>query len=166
MRRFIICGLFAAIALALAVPAMAQSQGDDKYVGIGFIVGEPTGLDAKFFLNNEHALEFGLAWDLNGQNELHLQGDYLWHRYGLIDLKNGDEMPLFFGIGARFVATEDDPGDNHNDDDVFGIRFPVGLAYMFTNYPFDIFMEIVPILDLTPDSDFDLEGALGARFWF
>ena len=165
MRRFIICGLFAATALTLAAPA-AQSQGDDKYAGIGFIVGEPTGLDAKFFLNNEHALEFGLAWDLSGEDDIHLQGDYLWHRYGLIDLKNGDEMPLFFGIGARFVARDGHDNEGHDFDDVFGIRFPVGLAYMFTNYPFDIFMEIVPILDVVPDSDFDLEGAIGARFWF
>lgn len=164
MKRSIIVGLIAALATALAVPAMAQ--GDDKYVGLGFIVGEPTGLDAKFFLNNEHALEFALAWSLDGQNELHLQGDYLWHRYNLINLNNGDEMPLFFGIGARMIFEEEDPGDNDDDDDIIGIRFPVGLAYMFTNYPFDIFAAIVPILDLTPDSDFDLEGAIGARFWF
>jgi hypothetical protein len=162
MKRSIISALAAALTIAAALPALAQ---DDKYAGVGFIVGEPTGLDAKFFLNNEHALEFGLAWSLSGQNEMHLQGDYLWHRYDLIDLNNGDEMPLFFGIGARFVFTEDDPGD-HNDDDIVGIRFPIGLEYIFTNYPFDIFAEIVPILDLTPNSDFDLEGAVGARFWF
>ena len=161
MRRSIICGVVAALALALAAPAMAQSsKGDNKYAGVGFIVGEPTGLSAKFFLNNEHALQFGLAWSLDGANELHLQGDYIWHRYGLIDLKNGDEMPLYFGVGGRFIFSEGDK------DDIFGIRFPVGLDYLFTNYPFDIFVEIVPILDLTPDSDFDLEGALGARFWF
>jgi hypothetical protein len=155
MKRIIICAAIAAIAGA-AVPAAAQ---DTKHAGIGFIVGEPTGLDAKFFMNNEHALEFGLAWSLSGENEMHLQGDYLWHRYGLIDLQNADEMPLFFGVGGRVVLIED-------FDDVVGIRFPVGLAYMFTNYPFDIFAEIVPILDLTPDTDFDLEGAIGARFWF
>lgn len=156
MKRFINFGLIAALTIAVAAPAMAQ---DTKHAGVGFIVGEPTGLDAKFFLNNENALEFGLAWSLSGHNEMHLQGDYLWHRYDLIELNNGDEMPLFFGVGARWVSV-----DEH--DDVFGIRFPVGLAYMFTNYPFDIFAEIVPILDLTPDSDFDLEGAIGARFWF
>jgi len=160
MRRSIICGLIAALALALAAPAMAQSQGDNKYAGVGFIVGEPTGLSAKFFLNNEHALQFALAWSLSGQNEMHLQGDYVWHRYNLIDLKNGDELPLYFGVGGRFIFSEGD------EDDIFGIRFPVGLDYLFTNYPFDIFAEIVPILDLTPDSDFDLEGAIGARFWF
>jgi len=153
MKRIITCAL---VAIAIASPTLAQ---DTKHAGIGFIVGEPTGLDAKFFMNNEHALEFGLAWSLSGENEMHLQGDYLWHRYGLIDLTNGDEMPVFFGIGGRIILRED-------FDDVVGIRFPIGLAYMFTNYPFDIFAEVVPILDLTPDTDFDLEGAIGARFWF
>jgi hypothetical protein len=153
MIRTIFCAAFAALA---AAPAAAQ---DTKYAGIGFIVGEPTGLDAKFFMNNEHALEFGLAWSLSDENDLHLQGDYLWHRYGLIQLQNADEMPLFFGVGGRVILRE-------NVDDVVGIRFPIGLAYMFTNYPFDIFAEIVPILDLAPDTDFDLEGAIGARFWF
>jgi hypothetical protein len=156
MNRAITCAILAAIALAVALPARA---GDDKYVGLGFIVGEPTGLDLKFFMNNEHALEFGLAWSLSGENEMHIQGDYLWHRYDLIDMTNGDEMPFYFGIGGRMILVED-------HDDVVGIRFPIGLAYMFTNYPFDIFGAIVPILDLTPDTDFDLEGAVGARFWF
>jgi hypothetical protein len=156
MQRSLIFGLIAALAIASAAPATAQ---DTKHVGVGFIVGEPTGLDAKFFLNNENALEFGLAWSLSGDNELRVQGDYLWHRYDLIELSNGDEMPFFFGVGLRWVSVDE-------FDDVFGIRFPIGLAYMFTNYPFDIFAEIVPILDLTPDTDFDLEGAIGARFWF
>jgi hypothetical protein len=158
MIRSILCALVvAAIATAVAVPAFAQ---DAKTFGLGFIVGEPTGIDAKFFLSsNERALEFAAAWSLSGENDLHLQGDYLWHRYGLFDLKNQDEMPLYFGIGARAVLRED-------VDDVVGIRFPVGLAYMFANYPFDIFVAIVPILDIAPDTDFDLEGALGARFWF
>ncbi len=157
MLRSIVCAIIVAVvATAVASPASAQ---DDKTFGIGFIIGEPTGIDAKLFLNNERALEFAAAWSLSGDNDFRLQGDYLFHRYGLFDLKNQDEMPLYFGIGARGVLAE-------NQDDVFGIRFPVGLAYMFANYPFDIFVAIVPILDVAPETDFDLEGAIGARFWF
>ena len=145
-------------ALALAATA-APSHADDKRVGLGFILGEPTGIDVKFWLANEHALEFGAAWSLSGNNEFHLQGDYLFHKYDLFQLKTADELPLFFGVGGRMILVD-------NYDDVFGIRFPVGLAYIFANYPFDIFGEVVPILDVAPDSDFDLEGAVGARFWF
>ena len=135
------------------------NRSGSKQVGLGFIIGEPTGIDLKIFLNRVHALEFALAWSLSDENEMHLQGDYLWHKYDLIDLDNGDEFPLFFGVGGRVVLRDE-------RDDIVGIRFPVGLDYIFTNYPFDIFFELVPILDVAPDTDFDLEGAIGARFWF
>ncbi len=42
----------------------------------------------------------------------------------------------------------------------------IGLDYYFGSAPFDIFGEIVPILDFFPDVDFELEGAIGGRFWF
>lgn len=159
MTRSTIYAILAALALTTAaLPAVAQEQAT-KHVGLGFIVGEPTGISLKMFLNNTNALDFAAAWSLSGNNDFHLQGDYLFHKYDLIDLKNSDDFPLFFGIGLRMVLIE-------NYDDVVGIRFPVGLDYLFANYPFDIFAEIVPILDLAPDSDFDLEGAIGARFWF
>jgi len=137
----------------------AQTDSGSKQVGLGFIIGEPTGIDLKIFLSRVHALEFALAWSLSDDNELHIQGDYLWHKYDLIDLDNGDEMPLFFGVGGRVELRDD-------RDDVVGIRFPIGLDYIFTEYPFDIFFELVPILDVAPETDFDLEGAIGARFWF
>ena len=157
MIRSILCAIVVAVVVtAVAFPASAQ---DAKTFGLGFIIGEPTGIDAKLFLNNDRALEFAAAWSLSGSNNLRLQGDYLWHRYGLIELNNSDEMPLYFGVGGRVVLVD-------NSDDVVGIRFPVGLAYMFANYPFDIFFALVPILDIAPDTDFDLEGAIGARFWF
>jgi hypothetical protein len=155
MRKLMISTLCAVALCAAVTPGHAA----DKHVGLGFIVGEPTGVDAKFWLANSHALEFGLAWSLDNNEHLHLQGDYLFHKWDVFDLTNGDQLPLFFGIGARLVLID-------HADDVFGVRFPVGLAYIFANYPFDIFGEIVPILDLVDETDFDLEGAIGARFWF
>jgi len=155
IRKFIFAGMTA----LLVTTAMGTASAQEKNVGLGFIIGEPTGIDVKFNLNKVHALEFALAWSLSDENDLHIQGDYLWHKYDVIDLNNSDEMPLFFGIGGRIILRE-------HPDDVVGVRFPVGLDYIFANYPFDIFVEIVPILDLAPDTDFDLEGAIGARFWF
>lgn len=149
----------ASLTALLVATAVGTASAQEKNVGLGFIIGEPTGIDVKINLTKIHALEFALAWSLSDENDLHIQGDYLWHKYDVIKLNNSDEMPLFFGIGGRIILRED-------VDDVVGVRFPVGLDYIFANYPFDIFVEIVPILDLAPDTDFDLEGALGARFWF
>ena len=53
-----------------------------------------------------------------------------------------------------------------NADDDIGIRIPIGLSYMFGDDPFDIFVEVVPILDLVPDTDFDLNAAIGFRWFF
>jgi hypothetical protein len=153
--------VFASLAALLVATAVGTASAQEKKIGLGFIIGEPTGIDVKINLTKVHALEFALAWSLSDENDLHLQGDYLWHKYDVIKLDSSDEMPLFFGVGGRMILQEND-----NVDDVFGVRFPVGLDYILANYPFDIFVEVVPILDLAPDTDFDLEGAIGGRFWF
>jgi len=156
--------------LAIAAPSIAQDEGstkskpkgssevENKNVGIGIIVGEPTGLNIKWFLANGQAISGSVAWSLSGDSDLHLQAEYLFHRYDLISVEKG-RLPLYFGVGARLILRE-------NADNTFGARVPVGLAYEFSGAPFDVFVEVVPILDLTPDTDFDLEGAIGGRFWF
>lgn len=126
--------------------------------GLGIIIGEPTGVNGKLRLNKSNAIDGAVAWSLSGNNSFHIHGDYLYHNYSLIKVEKG-ELPFYFGVGGRVKFRE-------NADDDVGIRFPVGLAYEFADAPFDIFGEIVPILDLAPDTDFDLEGALGARFFF
>ena len=152
MKRTLI-SVFVLVAVLAATAAAETST-----FGAGIIIGEPTGIGIKLHLNSGNALAFGVAWSLDEENELHVQGDYLYHNYDLIDVEEG-EMPLYFGVGGRIKINE------HADDNV-GIRFPVGLDYIFADYPFDIFLELVPILDLAPDTDFDLNGALGGRFWF
>jgi hypothetical protein len=71
----------------------------------------------------------------------------------------GARAPFYYGIGARFVSHE-------NDDARIGLRAPLGIDYMFDNGRFDIFMEIVPIFNVMPETDFDLGGGIGARFYF
>jgi len=145
------------VTLALALTAQTSAAQTSKF-GLGIIVGEPTGVDAKWFLSGGNAIEAAAGWSLSSDNELHIQVDYLYHRYDLIKVDKG-KLPMFFGIGGRIQFRE-------NQDDKVGIRIPIGLAYEFAGAPFDVFVEIVPILDLTPDTDFDLAGAIGGRFWF
>ena len=53
-----------------------------------------------------------------------------------------------------------------NKDDKLGARIPVGLEYLFEDIPLGAFFELVPVLNLTPDTDFDLEAGAGIRFFF
>lgn len=154
MTRFIA----ALLLLALVAPSAAVAAENADGFGIGIIVGEPTGLDAKLWLSGSTALQMAAAWSFDANTSFHFHLDYIMHRFDVIDVESG-VLPLYFGIGGRFRARDD------RDDDV-GVRIPVGLSYMFADAPFDVFVEVVPILDLVPETDFDLNAALGARFYF
>jgi len=124
--------------------------------GLGIVLGEPTGLSAKLWTGSSNAFDFAAAWSFKGEGSMLLQVDYVWHDFELIRVSSG-RLPLYYGIGGRAVFS---------DDPLVGVRIPVGLDYQFANAPIDIFLEIVPILDLIPSTDFDLGGGLGIRFWF
>ncbi len=130
--------------------------GQDKNFGLGIILGEPTGISAKLWTSGVNAFDFGAAWSFRGEGHLLLQADYVWHMFHLISVSSG-RLPFYIGIGGRVILS---------DDPLVGARVPVGLDYFFADAPVDIFIEIVPILDLVPSTDFDLGGGIGARFWF
>lgn len=141
------------VSLAANVSAMERNK-----FGIGVIIGEPTGITGKYMLNNKNAIDAGVGWKTGGDNELHIYGDYLFHLYDVIEVPKG-QLPIYFGGGARWVSRED-------KDDKFGIRVPIGVEYLFEDLPLGAFIELVPVLNLTPDTDFDLEAGTGIRYFF
>ena len=42
----------------------------------------------------------------------------------------------------------------------------VSLDYIFDGAPVDVFVQVVPILELAPATEFNVNAALGARFFF
>ncbi len=149
MLRSILIGLFGVLVLA----GSAASQGN---FGLGIIVGEPTGLSAKLWLTERTAVDMAAAWSFSDEEAFHLHADYLLHNFDLINVEKG-RLPIYFGIGGRL---------KFEDKSRFGVRIPVGLTYIFDGAPIDIFFEVVPILDLIPDTDFTANAAIGARFFF
>ncbi|MFQ5823510.1 MAG: BAPKO_0422 family outer member beta-barrel protein [bacterium] len=144
---------------SLCDTAPAQQRG----FGTGMILGEPTGISIKNWIGYSKAIDFAIAWSFEGNNSLTIHADYLNHNFKLIHVEKGS-LPLFYGIGGR-VRFNDHNGKD-NDDIRFGVRVPVGLAYLFENVTLDLFTEIVPILDLVPETDFKLNAAVGIRFFF
>jgi hypothetical protein len=147
--------LLSSLIVFLATNTFAAETG--KF-GIGVIAGKPTGITGKYMIDNDSAIDAGIGWETSGDNEFHVYGDYLYHLYDLIKVKKG-KLPLYFGGGIRFVNRE-------NRDNKFGIRIPVGIEYLFGNLPLGAFLELAPVLDLTPDTEFDLEGGIGIRYFF
>lgn len=138
----------------LLVPNFAMSQSRD--FGLGIQLGEPTGLNGKLWTGRYNAVDFTVAWSFEGRDEMVMQADYVWHSFDVFPVSSG-ELPVYFGIGGRALL---------RDDPVLGVRIPVGLAYMFESAPLDIFLEVAPILNVIPSTDFDVGGGLGIRFWF
>ena len=143
--------LISAIFILLTNFTYSQNNG----FGLGIVLGEPTGLSAKLWTGSTNAFDFASAWSFKGEGNLLVQADYVWHN-SLTRTSSGQLM-IYYGIGGRAIF---------QDDPLVGARIPVGLDYQFTTAPIDIFLEIVPILDIIPSTDFDLGGGLGIRFWF
>ena len=143
------------LVLSLAMNASAMER---NRFGIGVILGEPTGITGKYMINDKNAIDVGVGWEISGDNELHIYGDYLFHLYDVIEVPKG-KLPIYFGGGARWIYRED-------NDNRLGVRIPVGLEYLFEDISLGAFVEIVPIVNLTPDTEGDLEGGIGIRYFF
>ena len=137
----------------LSSQTFAQQSG----FGLGVIVGEPTGVCGKYWLDDANAIDGGVAWAFKDEGAVHVHGDYLFHKYDVFSVDKG-KLPLYYGIGGRIKFDE--------DDSKFGVRIPVGMNYIFANDPLDFFIEIVPILNLAPKTDLGFNAAIGIRFFF
>ena len=142
----------------LSAPAWCQA----KHTGIGIILGEPTGFSWKMWLDGSMAYDAGIAWSFAGEPRIHVHGDVLWHNFNVlqntfdIDESNG-WLPLYYGIGGILKV---------GNDARLGARFVLGTTYVFKNAPFDIFLEVAPVMDVIPETELRLNAAVGSRFWF
>ena len=143
---------FVLTVVLLRADALAQSSG----FGLGIILGEPTGISGKLWTGKSTAIDGAIAWSSGKNSALHLHADYLLHNFNLFKVEKG-KLPLYYGIGGRV---------NLQNDTSVGVRIPVGINYIFANAPFDIFLEIVPLLDLVPNTEFRLNAGLGVRYFF
>ena len=165
--RTILLGLAIVSALSCAgivlsaAPVAAQNEqfmqpGQGGRFGLGFVLGEPSGVNAKLWQGQELALQGGLAWSFVDEGATSVYGDLIWHQFGLLDVSSGS-LPVYLGVGARA---------QFGDDTRFGIRTVVGLDYIFAQAPFDVFLELVPTFDMTPEAEVLLSAAVGFRYFF
>jgi hypothetical protein len=155
-------------------PARGEAFEANKGFGLGLMLGAPTGLSLKYYLDESHALDAGVGvsrYLRHGRRDgLHLHADYLWHP---VVLAKADPfwVPLYFGLGARLFDFDDyDDRDGDHDGTAIGLRAPIGVMLDFNEVPVDVFLEFALVVDLlvsTDDhADVDLNGALGARYYF
>jgi hypothetical protein len=158
----------AAVALCVFL-AVQGSVAQDRNFGLGVIIGEPTGISAKYWTSSENAFDFGLGWSIGGDrigkykgnydggSRIHFHMDYLWHAFGVIH--SSERFPLYYGFGGRINT-----GAGY--DASVAVRGVIGIAWLPHHTPIDVFLEIVPSLQLTSSTGFGLDAGIGARYYF
>ena len=153
MVMFRICCAVVLVLLSLSISSYSQDHG----FGIGMIVGEPTGISIKGWLNATSAVDGGLAWSFVKGSSFHIHADYLLHSFDVF--KSTERIPLYYGIGGRIKVS-------NSGQSRLGARGVIGLGYIFSTAPIDLFFEVAPILELAPETDLSINAGLGARFYF
>jgi hypothetical protein len=156
--------------------AQATEVGYGRKFGLGFVIGDPTGLSAKYWVGSTNSLDFGLGFwgygfndrcpngtgpcDRFGYHSGTLNIDYLWQS----NIVRGQaQLDWHIGAGGRTVWFGGCNGDCFD----LAARMPIGLDLMFANPGFiEIFFELAPSFYIVPGFWVDIEGGLGVRFYF
>jgi hypothetical protein len=149
--------LLAALMMFAAIPA-ARAAAPGPF-GLGIVLVDPTGLSANYYYEKQNSVSAALGWS---SKHLRLNVDHLWYRRDIIVI---DRTPidLYYGVGGRFYSHEKRNGDNESE---IGVRFPIGVAYIFRKIPIQLFGELGPALIIVDDSAFIIDVSLGIRYYF
>jgi hypothetical protein len=177
-RLMVLAALLLGSSLA-AVPAQATEVGTTRPIGLGFALGSPTSIVGKYFLNDQNAIDAGLAFWRWGRGRcddgppterrcddwgyLGLNADYLWFQ----TLAQGTaKLDWHFGPGGRLWIGDDEYyGDGSSV--ALAARMPIGVDLTFEKPEFlEVFVELAPALYIIPGVGFDVEGFIGVRFYF
>jgi hypothetical protein len=152
MKRPVPCLI---ISLLLGTISPAQ----DKDYGIGIILGEPSGLSGKYWLNNTNALDFGLGFSFTNfnNNRIQLNCDYLWNNYDFF--KTSEKLIIYYGPGIKILT-------GGSNDAKLGIRGVAGVGWFIKDAPIDMFFEVAPVIYMIPGTIFKIDVGIGARYFF
>jgi hypothetical protein len=143
--------LLAVVLVLVALSATAFSEPLDKRdeFGLGAILGEPSGVNAQFYWGARSSIGVTAAWSL--RDWFFVSADYqVLNRLG----DAPPEWHWFYGIGA-YLGT---PTNSHG---LIGGRIPLGIKYRIPGSVVDIWGEVVPALQLLPDTQGEIHGGIG-----
>jgi len=153
MARFITVIAAAALFTSYALPVAYGRDG----LGVGVIAGEPTGVSVKYWVDRNDAVDAAFAWSLADNSPFQFHADYLIHS-NTNSTETKGSLLWYYGIGGRVK--------NISNETHLGARVPVGVSYLVSSSPVDIFAEVAPVLDVKPTVNFNWNGSIGVRYYF
>lgn len=157
MKKFILIVL---LATSLLIVQQQTADAQDRGFGVGAVIGSPDGLSYKAWVSNDMAVAGAVSFTItNNASSFYTHADFLMHKF-YEDL-NWDVGTLHYAYGGGVSVT----WLEWANDSVYGVRLPSGIGFNFTDVPADLFFEIAPTIDVSPDFRFGFNGALGFRFY-
>ncbi len=144
----------------IAVPAISHANQPGR-LGLGGIIGEPTGLSAKYTLTDIFAVQGALGISLI-ERGLWFSGDFLIHIHNVFT--SDGRLPLYVG-GGLVIQDRGNSGKNNNGETSLGLRGLAGVEYLAQDR-ISIFGEASVHPFLFPGFSFGIGLAAGARYWF
>ena len=149
IKRILLIGVFILLSVQIG---FAQGRG----LGLGLMIGEPTGISVKGWVTNSGAIDLGIGYpSLSNTQGTVLSADYLWHSH---IFRSREYFPLFYGIGGIFGVS--------SGTDIMGARGVLGIAWWPHHSSLDIFFQLQPTLYFKPISQFEFDFGFGVRVFF
>lgn len=141
------------IMLCLLFMPTATFAAEAGSIGVGIILGDPTGISGKYWIDKDNAIDAAIGFD-----RFSVHADYLFHLWNIFPQTGGGDFGGYFGPGLVFK--------DKKHDNMVGVRFALGAVFEMDTYPVEFFAELVPVLELSPESDLNLDGGIGVRYFF
>ncbi len=145
-----------AIAFCILMAAHVSPRQERKF-GLGLILGQPTGVSAKYWMSSTTAFDFALGSGIFGDDDgFHFHVDYLWHSFDVI--KSTERFPIYYGVGGSVNSDgENSLARARRHRRSRGCRTILPSTY-FSNSP--------RRSGSAPSTDFVVEGGAGVRYFF
>jgi hypothetical protein len=136
----------------LVVVAPLAAVGNEGDISVGVLLGQPLGLTGKYVIDNDLSVAALVGVDKKAL-AIHVDGHYAFDSLSIEDI----DLYPYVGAGVQLgLAT-----GNFS----MGLNVPVGISYYIADPAIEVFLELVPGLNLVnPFFDFNFGGGIGARY--
>jgi len=151
--------IFAALLVAglCAAPLSAQAQRTPGAAGLGVQAGEPSGVTLKVYHPSRPSYDVLAAWSFD--DFFFLNGRVLFEQP--LEIENVEPpVQWFIGPGA-YVGIY----DNEESEAGLGVSGTVGLDILLAEH-FELYIQATPRFELVRETEPDIGGGLGLRYYF
>jgi hypothetical protein len=134
-------------------------------LGLGIVIGSPTGISGNYLLSGDRSIDGALAYDLGDDSNFHIHSDYLFRYPKSIPL-DGQNLGWYWGAGAEFRTHHEDDHSRKDESFRFGPRGVIGINYELKRAPLEIFGEVALAMYLIESTDLDFDLGIGLRYYF